>query len=65
VNILSSFRHYFMYGIILTALVGGSFWYLMENYYPQYASNYLYLGIGVLLFAVFANMAEPIARRFG
>ena len=52
-----------MQGLMATLLIGAPFWYLMVNYYPQYADNYLYLGLGGIAFLAFAAMGAKFASR--
>jgi hypothetical protein len=50
-------------GVLATLLIGVPFWYLLVNYYPQYADNWLYLGVGGLVFVSLAGAFAKFAAR--
>jgi len=52
-----STKSFLITGLLAILLIGVPFWYLYTFIYPQYASNWLYLGIGGLAFVVFAAVA--------
>jgi hypothetical protein len=64
-NIIGSFRSFFVEGIILSALVGYGFYYLLTTIYPQVADNYLYLAIVGVVWILFVSFSQKVARRLG
>ena len=64
-NIIGSFRSFFVEGIVLSALVGYGFYYLLTTIYPQVADNYLYLGIVAIVWILFVSFSTKVARRLG
>jgi hypothetical protein len=64
-NIIGSFRSFFVEGIILSALVGYGFYYLLTTIYPQVADNYVYLGIVAVVWILFVSFSTRIAKRLG
>ena len=63
-GMLSGFKNYFFSGAIAAALIGGGFWYVMENFYPTYADNYMYLAVIGILFIVFTQASMHFAKKF-
>jgi hypothetical protein len=64
-NIIGSFRSFFVEGIILSALVGYGFYYLLTTIYPQVADNYVYLGIVAVVWILFVSFSTKVAKRLG
>lgn len=63
--IIRPLKNFLVEGIILSALVGYGFYYLLTTIYPQVADNYLYLGIVFVVWILFVSFSAKIAKRLG
>lgn len=63
--ILKPLRSYFVEAIILSALVGYGFYYLLTTIYPQIADNYVYLGIVLVVWVLYVGVSTKLAKKVG
>lgn len=61
-TILSGFKGFAMQGIAFL-VIGYIFYYGFTQIYPQYADNYLYLGILLVAFTLLAGFSQRIIAR--
>lgn len=61
-TILGGFKSFFMQGASFL-VIGYLFYYLYVKYFPQYADNYLYLGILAIAFVLLSGFAMRVIGR--
>ena len=61
-TMFGGFKSFFMQGLAFL-VVGYMFYFGFTNYYPQYADNWLYLGILAVIFILLSGFAMRIIGR--